>query len=88
MHALYTFYIEGRILVQLPSGNTTDVIREARIRSQVNLTFDCGPHIDYEKSRIPSDQTVIAQRTIWYHVGKDIDGKFLSTNITVTDNTE
>ena len=80
-------YIAGAILVQLPRNTTSEVTREIRIRSKVNLTMDCGPHIDFEKSRIPANLPT-TQRTIWYHVEKDIDGNFLTTNKTVVDSTE
>ena len=80
-------YIAGAILVQLPSNNTSEVTREIGIRSQVNLTMDCGPHIDYEKSRILGNLPT-NQSTIWYHVEKDLDGNFLATNKTVVDSTE
>ena len=49
--------------------------------------MDCGPHIDYEKSRIPANLPTI-QRTVWYHVEKDLDGNFLTTNKTVVDSPE
>ena len=80
-------YVAGAILVQLPSNTTDEVTREVRIRSEVNLTMDCGPHIDYEKSRF-SRNPLINPRTIWYHVEKDLDGNFLATNTTVVNSTE
>ena len=81
------YYIAGAILVQLPSNTISEVTREIRIRSQVNLTMDCGPHIDFEKSRIPANLPT-TQRTIWYHVEKELDGNFLATNTTVVDSSE
>ena len=82
------YFIDGAVLVQLPS-NADEMRREVRIGSQVNMTLDCGAHIDYERSRIP--RTLLTnERTIWYHVEKDIDGNFLttSTDKTVVDSPE
>ena len=77
----------GRILVEVPNNTSHVITREVKIGTQVNLTLDCGPHIDYEKSQIPSGQNV-TQRTVWFHVGKNINGEFVATNTTVVDSTE
>jgi hypothetical protein len=79
------FISTGRVLVQLSSNGT---VREARIREQVNITFDCGPHIDAVLASISGTPPGFTSRTTWYSVIREVDGTFRATNNTVQETAE